>query len=530
MVAINHIYINSTVISEFSIRTNKVVIRTYSTHAKIKNDILNVMQYRNEKTALRTCKLYYFVLLCNRLGIKQISNDVFLSSISHDKQDISDSKKILKDACYIDYTSHQNLQSEEKYKKGKKDKDYTSEYSTYIVLSSDTKPLNSSSSSSSNSRGNYKQSKLRFTFEYSIEDSSFLDLLRSKVPFINGGGVEVLDYRYHCSRNCQSTNEKSEVEYCSTDDITVLVTDCGPMRKVQSNENQKNDENSQLLLGNDMSSTTVLVTDCDITRKVTWNLKWTDIFKSFYNKLTFACENPLTNVSKTNAFKNTKCFLHPEDLRFYHPFHSVKRNIRKYVKLDGEPLVEKFDVHNCHYALLNALIKNEPSIPQEEKDRYWKLTVEDGRLYEEIADFSSSTRQQIKEKGCAKYLNYRNETLEQLRRLDEDDNAPKKKVSNDEYRYVIMVDKFFEAVFPNIRKYVFSIKSKDFHSLHRDLNMIETEILVYNIAYTLYTQYNIKALTLHDGIYVKESDALKMNELNISTEIMFKDILINFQI
>ena len=52
---------------------------------------------------------------------------------------------------------------------------------------------------------------------------------------------------------------------------------------------------------------------------------------------------------------------------------------------------------------------------------------------------------------------------------------------------------------------------------------------VMNLATSNNEKYGIEALTLHDGIYVKESDAKRMNELGISTEEMFKEFLINYK-
>jgi hypothetical protein len=210
-----------------------------------------------------------------------------------------------------------------------------------------------------------------------------------------------------------------------------------------------------------------------------------------------------------------------DDRRFYHPFHNLRRDYRKFVYLDDEHLVEKFDVHNCHYSLLNALIKNDNSIPQEEKDRFWELTVEDGKLYDDFAEYiGNTTREEVKAKAFAKYLDFRNETMNRLRKNYEDPNARKKEV--DKFKLLIQLDIFFERVFPNIKNFIYYNKALDYKALHNILNDIETNIMVFGISRTLYEKYGIEALTLHDGIYVKESDAKRMNELGISTEVMFK--------
>lgn len=63
-------------------------------------------------------------------------------------------------------------------------------------------------------------------------------------------------------------------------------------------------------------------------------------------------------------------------------------------------------------------------------------------------------------------------------------------------------------------------------TIYKALNKVETNIMIYGICKDLYENYGIEAITLHDGLYMKESDANYLKVINISTEDIFKQHLI----
>jgi hypothetical protein len=110
------------------------------------------------------------------------------------------------------------------------------------------------------------------------------------------------------------------------------------------------------------------------------------------------------------------------------------------------------------------------------------------------------------------------------------DNAVKKIEKNDlhyfpKYYYEGWVDLFFRDTFPHIREFIAKKKEDNQHALVLELNKIETAIIVKNIIKELYEKYGIEAISLHDAIFVKESDNKKMNINHISTKKMFFECL-----
>ena len=443
-----------------------------------RNQFSNIVpkKQRSNTVVNALCKMHFLINLCVKLGINQIPNEVFLKGICSDKSQIAYYKRLLKLGGFIDYTQTYNLTSEYLPKKHKVN--YKSETSVYNVLGSreDFNSLNSCSRF-------FKNSCIQYT--YSI-DNSFLDLIKSKVH-LRGGVVAIIDIRV--PQILDPTNASGHFSRDLNDD--------GLDIRVEQNVAYTN-ANGQFLTS----------------------------FVQSYKKLTYCSGNCTFDNKKTAVFYDSPCRFNDTDFRFYHPFHNLKKEMRKQVKLDDEPLVENFDVHNCHYALLNALIKNERSIPQEEKDKFWELTVEQGQLYESFVEFvheEGVTRDRVKTEAFAKYLNYKNDTMNRLRRNYENPDAPKRQVNAQ--RLLILLDIYFETVFPNIRKFIYTIRNKDYKALHYEMNKIETSIITFGIAKELYEKYGVLALTLHDGIYMKQSDADKLKRLGVSTEIMFKEYL-----
>ena len=191
-------------------------------------------------------------------------------------------------------------------------------------------------------------------------------------------------------------------------------------------------------------------------------------------------------------------------------------------------LVEVFDVSNCQHTLLNALISNLSSIPEDEKRRYYEITCS-GKFYEDISAYFSCLhdrskgfydRQFIKE-AVNKYYNVTNRVIQ---------NAHSH-ISN---QNIATIDDYFKDNFPHIRKYILRNREKAFpddkekklNKLHLKLNEVETNIITREICINeLLNKYHIKAISLHDGIYMKQSDYQSLKENNISLEKMFFDKL-----
>jgi hypothetical protein len=212
---------------------------------------------------------------------------------------------------------------------------------------------------------------------------------------------------------------------------------------------------------------------------------------------------------ETITLQSSVCYLHPTEHRYYHYFHELPKELRPYLCLDNEKLVENFDVHNCHYTMLAAILDS--SIPEKEyNDYYFKTST--GRFYQDIATFAGWNSRDDAKEACVKYLNLENKKISGSRKSLDKGGHPK-------YIYEAYVDKFFETFFPNIRKFIYSNKD----TLRQDINEAETKLIVNCVIRDLYEKYGIEALSLHDAIFMKESDANWLKANNISTEKMFFD-------
>ena len=83
------------------------------------------------------------------------------------------------------------------------------------------------------------------------------------------------------------------------------------------------------------------------------------------------------------------------------------------------------------------------------------------------------------------------------------------------------MDKYFETFFPNVRNFIYSNKD----TIRQSINEAETKLIVNCVIRELYEKYGIESLSLHDGIFMKESDAKWLKDNDISTEKMFFDYL-----
>lgn len=321
-----------------------------------------------------------------------------------------------------------------------------------------------------------------------------------------------------------SSKDFKKIEYNFTDDSLFKFLK-GKIGFLESNNKQQRgqDNNNGILFSSNCLMANVVDENKIPMERPTE--KWSEIhFKNLYKSLIYIDTDGTFNLSKTNTLKNTNIGLNPIENRYYSAFHSLKKEERKNVYLHGEHIVECFDVSNCYFVLLSAILDD--TIPTSEADDYTKL-VRSGKFYEAIATYVNNkigahTWERTEGKtACVKYLAMKTSVL---------DNAVKKIEKNDlhyfpKYYYEGWVDLFFRDTFPHIREFIGKKKEDNQHALVLELNKIETTIIVKNIIKELYEKYGIEAISLHDAIFVKESDNKKMNINHISTKKMFFECL-----
>ena len=309
-----------------------------------------------------------------------------------------------------------------------------------------------------------------------------------------------------------------------------------------------------------------------------WSL---DIFLSFYNRLWVT--DIVGNICpiRTADLHKTEKGLRPDN-RIYTGFHILDKDIRPRVYMDNEPLVECFDVHNCHATLINAILPK--TIPTSEKELYLSKTIS-GTFYEDVMEYVNNifktecnrekytviadeylsfkfdkpwSRDDTKT-AVNKYLNLSKKKLKRARRTYEL-RRPWKSVNED----AVYVDEYFKTFFPSIREFIITtpktnkvyekipgkkrsqktiyeivddivkqkpikkcIKLSDMVTLNDMLNTVETDIITNHICKDLYENYNITAISLHDGIFVKKSDCSRMPDVvkEFNDLITYYDIL-----
>ena len=236
-----------------------------------------------------------------------------------------------------------------------------------------------------------------------------------------------------------------------------------------------------------------------LKNKQPWSL---DLFLSFYNRLWIKDLAGNFDTLRTTRMHEVEKGMR-DDNRIYTGFHTLDKTIRSRVYMDNEPLVECFDVHNCHATLINAILPD--SIPAAEKDLYLSKTIS-GTFYEDVMNwvnsrFSANWNREFTKTAVNKYLNLSRNTIDKA-------NKAKKSV----HAEAVCVDAYFSTLFPAIREFITNTpkKNSDKDTLNYMLNVVETNIITNHICKDLYEKYDIHAISLHDGIFVKLSDCSRM--------------------
>ncbi len=265
-----------------------------------------------------------------------------------------------------------------------------------------------------------------------------------------------------------------------------------------------------------------------------------ELFLDRYTRLDYE-GNPSPMDRDYQAIINMKATKTParmaEDGRIYHSFHSIEHEHRKNILYDGEHIVESFDVHSCNFCLLWSVLDD--TVSEMEKNSFYNLVIS-GKFYESVMDYANKNDKGIgrhwdrdwTKEQCVAYLNTRQKTIAEGRMaIEKNELTYVTKDSRYEFQidgyYRAWVDKYFEEFYPGIREFINHVKDNDSRkgALHYLLAPVETKVITFGVIKELYEKYGIEALSLHDGVYVKESDAKFMKDNNISTEVMFKEYL-----
>lgn len=243
------------------------------------------------------------------------------------------------------------------------------------------------------------------------------------------------------------------------------------------------------------------------------------------------------------------------DGRIYHVFHGIPKSERYQILWDGEQIVEAWDAHNAFYVFMYADLLSK-GYGKDRSIKEFGDWVFSGRLYEDVAEYiEEKTRLSIRRNlskelvqtyknitrgklfnkfGRYKYENidyyttpYRTEQdlIDDLESGRISTDSPNKKVKNAanaiKRHLVIYVDKLFLERFRTVRDFIIDYetrtdKGQTKSNIQRDITQWETRIISYGICRYLYEQSGIECITLHDAIYVKQSQLSAIKNIDIN--------------
>lgn len=290
---------------------------------------------------------------------------------------------------------------------------------------------------------------------------------------------------------------------------------------------------------------------------------FTDGFLQEYTKLTY------TN----GIYVGTELPIWQTDGRIHHKFHEISKAVRASdVLWDGEHITEIWDAHNAFFVLLYAKLLILDKGRYKDVWEYGNL-VKSGELYDKMQAVCGLeiSRDRIKEA----MNRYKNTTRDKL--FKKNDKDPNRRLYKGYYasidwvverghyenlemaidhfnkghmwswlseavsKYIIRcIDEYFANCFPTVRDYLLDYptrteteeyitpktretktREKIVSNLQRDITPLEFRFISNGMCRILREQYGIKCLTVHDAIYVKHSDAKKIQEQDIDIDEMF---------
>ena len=223
-----------------------------------------------------------------------------------------------------------------------------------------------------------------------------------------------------------------------------------------------------------------------------------------------------------------------KDHRFYHTFHLLSKEVRlSTVWWNRINLTEIWDANASFFLVLCYMLRNkqwnntniERRI-QTETERMLNLCLR-GIFYDEILCYYNRNSECKKKREEIKKLCQAYKTRWRSYYFKKDGNYKG-------YRYLkkyIPIDQYFLANFPTIRDYILDSevvieeneragssstgwngrrykepKTKKVSTLHRDVISCEFQLISEGICKILYEEYGIKSVTVHDAIYIKQTD------------------------
>lgn len=229
---------------------------------------------------------------------------------------------------------------------------------------------------------------------------------------------------------------------------------------------------------------------------------------SYYNTSTyqFADENTYnSNYYSISAYADGdyRFSVDTTGFRAHTNLTNLKKDFRKFLSVWNEPLGQ-IDIKNSQPLFLYFLIQDEPTIPDEEKDRFKEL-VESGRFYEYFMTklgLPEDQRDSVKQKVLTALYDHCREK---------------------DGRYIVTLTKEF----PGIVNFIKEVKKEDYRSLAYMLQKAESKFVIEDVVSEFINLYGHRyefISTIHDSIVIRAS---MMEEAETIMRGCFMDMGIN---
>ena len=254
----------------------------------------------------------------------------------------------------------------------------------------------------------------------------------------------------------------------------------------------------------------------DYTLKTSNNVKFSEEnFCKRYADLTYVNLYGEIDIEETRKLAHPAHHTKNSPHRYYHYFHSILKELRSRLRLDGEEIIELFDIHNCALLMVNFVLP--------EPDEYFEKLTLSGQIYETIRDWANMTYgcnwdREFTKSATNKYLNISNWKLDKAEIYD-------KSINKDAY----YVSQLFKNKCPIVYNYIRSTHqctSKQVYcNFTKELEKFESYVIVDNICKEIWNKFGCKVISLHDSVWCKKSEYDKIKD-NYSEINKVKELLL----
>ena len=195
--------------------------------------------------------------------------------------------------------------------------------------------------------------------------------------------------------------------------------------------------------------------------------------------------------------------------KIYSVFSRIRRPVRKFIRFNGEHLVEASDIHCAHYAMLPVVFRYcNISVPKEEMERFVILT-QTKDLYGEVVKGTEISRDTIKP------------VFQSFYSIKDESQYLYAGHRKGEYRQRELICRFFRTNFRAIYGQMLHFHKSHDYTLKSVANMAESNIM--NPICRKLMSFGLHPFRLHDAIYLTKTEfEVSKSLINIDKEIYEK--------